>query len=311
MTPHGVIRNQFGRRQAFIWTNAGMLLIRTIGTNFSEILSEIHSRHVNRGCIIHSTENPNMNASETRMIELIVSSALRVSVNTGSIDLSNVVLPIGSHNYLIRGSFITNKKTEYPIGIVIFYVLFNVKSIEVTVFDDTQLRCQVHDVNKYWYSEIFKPSYTNRLYRPGLVYLYNYVHGLRFIAVRRDLMLRNFIHFLLNSLLTRQSFGCLNANNATIKNLISTRNIMSNHNETKLNPAKMCWYFIGYDVCAAWTVVLVNSDPDSDVHGANMGPTWGRQDPGGSHVGHVNLSIWGGHSTRKTGVSQNSFNQWR
>ena len=25
--------------------------------------------------------------------------------------------------------------------------------------------------------------------------------------------------------------------------------------------------------------------PDSKVHGANMGPIWGRQDPGGPHVG--------------------------
>ena len=32
-----------GRRQATIWTNAGILLIRTLGTNFSEILGEIHS----------------------------------------------------------------------------------------------------------------------------------------------------------------------------------------------------------------------------------------------------------------------------
>ena len=32
-----------GRRQAIIWTNAVILLIRTLGTNFSEILSEIHS----------------------------------------------------------------------------------------------------------------------------------------------------------------------------------------------------------------------------------------------------------------------------
>ena len=31
-----------GRRQAIIWTNAGILLIRTLGTNFSEILSENH-----------------------------------------------------------------------------------------------------------------------------------------------------------------------------------------------------------------------------------------------------------------------------
>ena len=31
-----------GRRQALIWTSAGVLFIRTLGTNFSEIWSEIH-----------------------------------------------------------------------------------------------------------------------------------------------------------------------------------------------------------------------------------------------------------------------------
>ena len=31
--------------------------------------------------------------------------------------------------------------------------------------------------------------------------------------------------------------------------------------------------------------------PDSKVHGANMGPTWDRQDPGGSHVGPMNFAI--------------------
>ena len=31
---------------------------------------------------------------------------------------------------------------------------------------------------------------------------------------------------------------------------------------------------------------------DSKVHGANMGPIWGRQDPGGPHVGPLNLAIW-------------------
>ena len=34
------------------------------------------------------------------------------------------------------------------------------------------------------------------------------------------------------------------------------------------------------------------NNPDSKVHGANMGPTWGWQDPGGPHVGNVNLAIW-------------------
>ena len=32
--------------------------------------------------------------------------------------------------------------------------------------------------------------------------------------------------------------------------------------------------------------------PDSKVCGANMGITWGRQDPGGPHVGPINLAIW-------------------
>ena len=32
-----------GRRQAIIWTNAGILSIRTLGTNFSEILIEIYT----------------------------------------------------------------------------------------------------------------------------------------------------------------------------------------------------------------------------------------------------------------------------
>ena len=31
------------RRQAIIWTNAGILLIRSLGTNFSEILIQIHT----------------------------------------------------------------------------------------------------------------------------------------------------------------------------------------------------------------------------------------------------------------------------
>ena len=36
----------------------------------------------------------------------------------------------------------------------------------------------------------------------------------------------------------------------------------------------------------------VNNIPDSKVHGANMGPIWGRQDPGGPHVGPMNFAIW-------------------
>ena len=34
-----------------------------------------------------------------------------------------------------------------------------------------------------------------------------------------------------------------------------------------------------------------HATPDSKVHGANMGPIWGRQDPGGPNVGPMNLVI--------------------
>ena len=33
---------------------------------------------------------------------------------------------------------------------------------------------------------------------------------------------------------------------------------------------------------------------DNKVHGAQLGPTWGRQDPGGPHMGHMNLAILDG-----------------
>ena len=32
--------------------------------------------------------------------------------------------------------------------------------------------------------------------------------------------------------------------------------------------------------------------PESKVHGANMGPIWGRQGPGGPHVGPMNFATW-------------------
>ena len=32
--------------------------------------------------------------------------------------------------------------------------------------------------------------------------------------------------------------------------------------------------------------------PDNKVHGANMGPIWGRQDPGGPDVGPMNFATW-------------------
>ena len=43
---------------------------------------------------------------------------------------------------------------------------------------------------------------------------------------------------------------------------------------------------------AALIPVLFYHYPDGKVHGAYMGPTWGRQDPDGPHVGPIILAIW-------------------
>ena len=47
--------------------------------------------------------------------------------------------------------------------------------------------------------------------------------------------------------------------------------------------------------------------PSSKVHGTNMGPTCGRQDPGGPHVGHVNLAIWDKMCIKKTLLKWNEL----
>ena len=38
--------------------------------------------------------------------------------------------------------------------------------------------------------------------------------------------------------------------------------------------------------------LIIDNHPDSKVHGPIMGPIWGRQDPGGPHVGLMNFAIW-------------------
>ena len=48
------------------------------------------------------------------------------------------------------------------------------------------------------------------------------------------------------------------------------------------------WFHLLFGVTS---LALGQSTPDSKVHEAYMGPTWGRQDPGASHVGPMNLAF--------------------
>ena len=47
---------------------------------------------------------------------------------------------------------------------------------------------------------------------------------------------------------------------------------------------------LGYVPCHEG--VIQGHPPDSKVHGVYMGPTWGKQDPCGPHVGPLILIIW-------------------
>ena len=52
------------------------------------------------------------------------------------------------------------------------------------------------------------------------------------------------------------------------------------------------WNTLEFDLGTAFVDRSLLVIPDSKVHGANMGPIWGRQDPGGRHVGPINFAIW-------------------
>ena len=56
-------------------------------------------------------------------------------------------------------------------------------------------------------------------------------------------------------------------------------------------------------------ILLMYEIPDSKVHGANMGPICGRQDPGGPHVGHMNFVIWD-HYKLWAGISSEWRSRW-
>ena len=44
--------------------------------------------------------------------------------------------------------------------------------------------------------------------------------------------------------------------------------------------------------CPVPIMHILEISPDSQVHGANMGPTWILSAPGGPHVGLINLAMW-------------------
>ena len=57
------------------------------------------------------------------------------------------------------------------------------------------------------------------------------------------------------------------------------------------NCVKLWRELLIYRIHILWSLITI-CHPDSKVLGANMEPIWGRQDPGGPHVGPMNFAIW-------------------
>ena len=53
-------------------------------------------------------------------------------------------------------------------------------------------------------------------------------------------------------------------------------------------------YLLLENVTVLGLIILkdVQTNPNGKVHGANMGPIWGRQDPGGPHADPANFVTW-------------------
>ena len=60
-------------------------------------------------------------------------------------------------------------------------------------------------------------------------------------------------------------------------------------------------------IIAKWSLRNI---PDSKVHGANMGPIRGRQDPVGPHVGSMNFAIWDGINFKSVRIYVSGYVWW-
>ena len=65
--------------------------------------------------------------------------------------------------------------------------------------------------------------------------------------------------------------------------------------------------FVGKMALSLLTMSPPKATPESRVHGANMGPIWDRQDPGGPHVGPMNFVIWDGYLWRPSPCASIDF----
>ena len=151
-----------GRRQAIIWTNAGILIIRTLGTNFSEISSEIHAFSFKKMHLKKSSANWRP-------------YCLGLNVLKTDIHLE-LVTAICSHPFqtkCISSSWKPNNSIIAPMDntlIVSVPVFFTVNLLELIAFVTNDVNASSYDCKQYWIA-------TARVYDEKLIKQYNFVNG--------------------------------------------------------------------------------------------------------------------------------------
>ena len=74
-----------------------------------------------------------------------------------------------------------------------------------------------------------------------------------------------------------------------------TQNVWKRSSANSINMCVLCVMLNAKNIsnrAFMWMYIFKGLYPDRNVHGANMGPSWGRQDPGWTHVGPMNFAIW-------------------
>ena len=207
------------RRQAIIWTNPGILLIRTLGTNFSEIIIKIHTFSFMK-------------------MRLKVPSA---------------------------------KWPQYCLGLNVLNINVN----EATFSHHRNIISTPESVlfHRYWTWARRRQViiWTN----PGILLIRTL--GINFSEIIIKIHTFSFMKMHLKVPSAKWRHYCLGLDvfNTNVNEATSShhRNIIS-------TPESVLFY-------RYWT-----PPPGNKVHGANMGPIWGRQDLGGPHIFPMNFAIW-------------------
>ena len=79
--------------------------------------------------------------------------------------------------------------------------------------------------------------------------------------------------------------------------------------ETQISTTVVCWIGRSLQNMGNWSVEKCSMNPDSKIHGANMGPTWVLSGPDGPHAVPMNIAF--GESNGLVSIYWNSTIQYK